>query len=45
MKLRNSEDKSDATERLHDDYRRESEEEKSDEEWIELQRYGGGAET
>ena len=36
--------KEEALERLHDEYRRE-EKEKDDDEWVRMQRTGGGAET
>ncbi len=48
MKLRKSEQQSDAMKRLHDDYRKESkksEEEKTEEEWVKSYSYGGSAET
>ena len=34
-----------ATKRLHDDIKRKLKEDKTEEEWIRLQRTGGGAET
>ena len=37
MKLRNSEEKSDAMKRLHDDYRKQVKEAKTDEEFVRMQ--------
>ena len=45
MKLRNEEEKSDAVKRLHDDLRKETEKEKTEEEWVKSYSYGGSAET
>ena len=45
MKSKKSESKPTPIERLHDDYRRLTKDVKTEEEWIELQRTGGGAET
>ena len=36
MKLRNSEEKSDAMKRLHDDYRKQAKEAKTDEEFVRM---------
>ena len=36
MKLRNSEEKSNATKRLHDDYRKQVKEAKTDEEFVRM---------
>ena len=48
MKLRNSEEKSDAMKRLHDDLRKDSKKSKketTEEEWVKSYSYGGSAET
>tara|TARA_B100000700_G_scaffold231958_1_gene256787 strand:- start:22 stop:159 length:138 start_codon:yes stop_codon:yes gene_type:complete len=45
MKPKKSKSKTTPVERLHDDYRRLIKNAKTEEEWIELQRTGGGAET
>ena len=46
MKQNNSEQrKLDATKRLHDDIKFRLKEDSTEEEWIRLQRTGGGAET